>query len=59
PESKDILEASNRGHPITHFSDSIAAKAYVAAVDRILGKDVPMRYTAQKTSFFKNLIGHS
>ncbi|MDE4940732.1 septum site-determining protein MinD, partial [Francisella tularensis subsp. holarctica] len=45
PESKDILEASNSGHPITQFSDSIAAKAYIDAVDRILCKDVPMRYT--------------
>ncbi|MDE5016692.1 septum site-determining protein MinD, partial [Francisella tularensis subsp. holarctica] len=48
PESKDILEASNSGHPITHFSDSISAKAYFDAVDRILVKDVPMRYTEQK-----------
>ncbi|OIN83513.1 septum site-determining protein MinD [Francisella sp. TX07-6608] len=59
PESKDILEASNSGHPITHFSNSIAAKAYFDAVDRMLGKDVPMRYTEQKTSFFKKLIGKS
>jgi len=57
PESKDILEASNSGHPITHLDDTIAAKAYFDAVDRILGKDIPMRYTEQKTSFFKKLIG--
>ncbi len=59
PESREVLEASNSGHPVTHFSDSIAAKAYFDAVDRILGKDIPMRYTEQKTSFFKKLIGKS
>ena len=59
PESREVLEASNSGHPVTHFSDPIAAKAYFDAVDRILGKDIPMRYTEQKTSFFKKLIGKS
>lgn len=59
PESREVLEASNSGHPVTHFSDCIAAKAYFDAVDRILGKDIPMRYTEQKTSFFKKLIGKS
>ncbi|AJC48264.1 septum site-determining protein MinD [Allofrancisella guangzhouensis] len=59
PESKDILEASNSGHPITHFADSVAAKAYFDAVDRMLGKDVPMRHTEHKVGFFKKLIGKS
>ncbi|GAB4224899.1 MAG: septum site-determining protein MinD [Francisella sp.] len=59
PESKDILEASNSGYPVTHISDSIAAKAYYDAVDRILGKDIPMRYTEHKVGFFKKLIGKS
>ena len=57
PESKDILEASNSGHPITHLTDTIASKAYYDIVDRMLGKDIPMRYTEQKIGFFKKLLG--
>ncbi|AXA34383.1 MULTISPECIES: septum site-determining protein MinD [Francisella] len=57
PESREILEASNSGHPVTHFADTTASKAYFDAVDRILGKDIPMRHTEQKTSFFKKLMG--
>ena len=59
PESLDILEASNSGHPVTHFSDSIAAKAYSDAVDRMLGKDIPMRFSEVKVGFFKKLMGRS
>lgn len=57
PESREILEASNNGHPVTYFEDYIASKAYFDAVDRMLGKDIPIRYTEQKTNFFKKLIG--
>lgn len=57
PESMDVLEASNQGNPVTHLSDSIAAKAFNDAVDRILGKDIPMRHIEKKAGFFKKLIG--
>lgn len=54
PESRDILEASNSGHPITHLEDTIASKAFYDSVDRILGKDIPMRHTEQKQVSLKN-----
>ena len=57
PESKDILEASNSGHPVTHIENTLAAKAFYDVVDRILGKDIPMRNIKEKVSFFKKLIG--
>ena len=57
PESMDVLEASNHGNPVTHLPNSIAAKAYFDAVDRILGKNIPMRHTGQKTNFFKKMLG--
>lgn len=57
PESKDILTASNKGYPVTYIEDSKASKAYYDAVDRILGKDVPMKNFEDKKSFFKKLIG--
>lgn len=45
PESESILKASNLGIPVTFDRESIAAQAYFDATMRLLGKEVPMRFT--------------
>jgi len=44
PESPAVLTASNRGIPVTLDVESDASLAYMDAVDRLLGKNVPMRF---------------
>ena len=50
PESESILKASNLGIPVTFDRESIAAQAYFDATMRLLGKEVPMRFTEQDVS---------
>lgn len=58
PESKDVLQASNSGTPVTAYSDTQAGQAYLDAVERFLGQDVPLRFiTPEKQSFLKRLFG--
>lgn len=58
PESKDVLGASNLGVPIILNQESHAGQAYTDAVNRLLGKDVPMRFTTEKSKgFFQKLFG--
>lgn len=44
PESPDVLLASNEGKPVTLDGESFAGKAYNDAIDRFLGKEVPLRF---------------
>ena len=46
PESKTVLKASNLGIPVTFDDNSDAGHAYRDAVDRLLGQDVPVRFTS-------------
>lgn len=46
PESKTVLKASNLGIPVTFDDNSDAGHAYRDAVDRLLGHDVPVRFTS-------------
>ena len=59
PESKDVLQASNAGVPVTHYEESHAGQAYMDAIDRFLGEhDKPFRFIKEeKVSFFKRIFG--
>ena len=51
-ESREVLEASNRGVPVVHERDSLAAMAYMDAVDRLLGQEIPLRHIRRKKLSF-------
>ena len=58
PESKDVLQASNSGTPVTAYEETEAGQAYLDAIERFLGEEKPLRFiTAQKPSFLKRLFG--
>lgn len=58
PESQRVLESSNAGVPAIHAKESDVAKAYSDAIDRFLGKEVPLRFVqAEKTGFFARMLG--
>jgi septum site-determining protein MinD len=58
PESQDVLSASNAGVPVILNEDSDVARAYDDAVARLLGQQLPLRFTQeQKRGFFARLFG--
>lgn len=58
PESKAVLNASNAGVPVILDRDSDAGQAYLDAVGRYLGEDLPQRFiNAEKKGFFTRLFG--
>jgi septum site-determining protein MinD len=58
PESKAVLTASNAGVPVILDRDSDAGQAYLDAVGRYLGEDLPQRFiNAEKKGFFTRLFG--
>ena len=58
PESTGVLTASNAGIPVILDADSPAGQAYADAVDRLTGKDVPMRFIdAQKKGLLARIFG--
>ena len=60
PESQAVLRASNSGIPVTLDEESDAGQAYLDAVGRFLGEDIPHRFIkAIKRSFLKRLFGFS
>jgi septum site-determining protein MinD len=57
PESKAVLRASNTGTPVILDENSDAGQAYGDAISRLLGEDVPYRFTkAEKKGIFKRLF---
>jgi septum site-determining protein MinD len=57
PESKSVLKASNAGIPISLDEESDAGQAYLDAVDRFLGQEVPMRFVdVEKEGFLNRLF---
>ena len=57
PESKAVLQASNSGTPVILNETSTAGQAYMDAVSRFLGEEVPMRFiTQEKKGFFSRLF---
>jgi septum site-determining protein MinD len=58
PESRSVLDASNKGTPVIMSENSDAGEGYKDVVDRYLGEDVPHRFLrAKKKSFFGRLFG--
>lgn len=58
PESKAVLKASNSGVPVSLDKESDAGQAYLDAIGRFLGEEVPHRFiNDEKVSFFKRLFG--
>jgi septum site-determining protein MinD len=57
PESQAVLKASNSGTPVSLDDTSDAGQAYLDAVSRFLGEDVPHRFmTEEKEGFFAKLF---
>lgn len=58
PESTGVLSASNAGVPVIMDEESRAGQAYADAVERLLGNDLPLRFTdTPKKGFFKRVFG--
>ncbi|MFV9997956.1 MAG: septum site-determining protein MinD [Arsenophonus endosymbiont of Dermacentor nuttalli] len=58
PEDQSVLRSSNQGEPVILDFKSDAGKAYSDCVDRILGKNRPIRFIEEeKKSFLKRLFG--
>lgn len=58
PESQAVLNASNSGSPVILDTDSDAGQAYIDAVARFLGDDLPHRFLqANKKGLFGRLFG--
>lgn len=57
PESADVLKASNKGVPIILNEKSEAGMAYSDSVERLLGKDVPLRFMTENKSWIAKLFG--
>ena len=58
PESHSILNASNRGVPITMDNESDAKLAYQDAVSRLLGEDIPLQlYKPKAFKFIGRIFG--
>ena len=58
PESQAVLKASNTGSPVILDKTSDAGLAYADAIQRLLGRKIPMRFqTIPKKSFLKRIFG--
>ena len=58
PESPEVLQSSNAGVPVILDDLSQAGQAYTDAVSRILGRDVPLRFTTvERKGFFAKMFG--
>ena len=58
PESPEVLQSSNAGVPVILDDQSQAGQAYMDAVQRILGQDVPLRFTSvERKGFFSKMFG--
>lgn len=57
PESADVLKASNKGVPIILNDKSEAGMAYTDSVERLLGKEVPLRFMTENKSWFAKIFG--
>jgi septum site-determining protein MinD len=58
PESEEVLRASNIGAPVTlNNPNSAAARAYVDAAHRLMGKDIEMTVPTDRQSFLGKLFG--
>ncbi len=59
PESPEVLQSSNAGVPVILDDQSQAGMAYMDAVQRILGEEVPLRFTTiERKGFFSKIFGN-
>ena len=58
PESTEVLKASNQGKPSIYLENSDVSEAYKDFVDRLLGENIPLRFTdVPKQGILKRLFG--
>ena len=58
PESRSVLDASNKGAPVILDQDSDAGQAYGDVITRYLGEDIPHRFIEiQKKGLLGRLFG--
>ena len=58
PESPEVLQSSNAGVPVILDDQSQAGQAYMDAVRRIPGEEVPLRFTTvERKGFFSKMFG--
>ena len=58
PESHSVLEASNHGEPVIHYTDSVAGQCYDDIVARFLGEERPLRHIdVKKKSLLQRWFG--
>lgn len=57
PESKAVLQASNRGTPAVLDETTDIAQAYLDVVYRFLGEERPQRFIEAREGFFKRIFG--
>ncbi|MBS9780676.1 MAG: septum site-determining protein MinD, partial [Moraxellaceae bacterium] len=58
PESHSVLEASNSGEPVIHFTESTAGQCYDDIVARFLGEERPLRHLeVKKRGFLRRWFG--
>jgi len=58
PESQAVLKASNQGVPVILDDQSDAGQAYSDTIERLLGKEKPLRFIdGKKKGFFERLFG--
>jgi septum site-determining protein MinD len=59
PESPEVLQSSNAGVPVILDDMSQAGMAYMDAVQRILGEELPLRFTTvERKGFFSKIFGN-
>ncbi len=56
PESQAVLRASNSGDPVILDKESDAGQAYMDAVGRFLGENIPHRFIEEKGNWLKRLL---
>jgi septum site-determining protein MinD len=56
PESQAVLRGSNSGVPVILDKESDAGLAYQDAVARLLGEDIPLRFTEEKVHWIKRMF---
>lgn len=56
PDDENIVIATNQGEPLVGREDTLAGKAYMNIVKRILGEDIPLMSLEEKSSFWKKLL---
>lgn len=56
PESQAVLRASNSGDPVILDKESDAGQAYLDAVGRFLGEEIPHRFIEEKGNWLKRIF---